>query len=68
MVEMDMNNTVVINVGLKQGGVVALRSVREPLVLAAGRNVKAVMNKLTPKQTSEPVLFFVPKKNARLVY
>ena len=63
-----MNNTVVINVTLKQGGVVALRSVRKPQVLASGRDVKSVMSKLTPKQADEPVLFFVPKKNARLVY
>lgn len=63
-----MRNTVVINVGLKHGGVVALRSVREPSVLASGRDVKSVMNKLTATQTKEPVLFFVPKKNARLVY
>jgi len=63
-----MNNTVIINVALKHGGVVALHSVRNPTVLVSGRDVKSVMSKLTPKQAGEPVLFFVPKKNARLVY
>jgi hypothetical protein len=63
-----MSDSVVINVDMKQGGVVALRSVRNPLVLASGRDVKSVMNKLSVQDTKEPVLFFVPKKNARLVY
>lgn len=50
------------------GGIVAMRSVRNRSVIAHGHNLKTVIRKAAKAGATEPALMFIPRLGGRYVY